>query len=251
MEPAKYASELERLATELALKTRQIREAKASGRDEAGRGSRSAIVAAGGAAAARRCSPRVGRNRRPQLQDSRSQGNTPYDGRFVFVRLRYDTGFGGGLRPARRAVVARLPGRRGALQQDPRRDDVPARPRPTARTSSRSTIRSCSTTRSPTWRSPGFWALTRHAGGQLPAVPAEGRVRDLRRLPRLRLEQPAGPDAPRAAEAHWIQLDGKSPVFHSFFEIDHPETLKIPSIYDQSLVPSYWGLFEDNDPRSG
>jgi hypothetical protein len=28
MEPAKYASELERLATELALKTRQIREAE-------------------------------------------------------------------------------------------------------------------------------------------------------------------------------------------------------------------------------
>ena len=25
-------------------------------------------------------------------------------------------------------------------------------------------------------------------------------------------------------EAHWIQLDGKSPVFHSFFEIDHPES---------------------------
>ena len=42
---------------------------------------------------------------------------------------------------------------------------------------------------------------------------------------------------------------GKSQVFHSFFEIDHPETLKPPSIYDQSLVASYWGLFEDNDPN--
>ncbi len=35
-----------------------------------------------------------GRNRRPQL-DVEVQGNTPYDGRFVFVRLRYSTGFGG------------------------------------------------------------------------------------------------------------------------------------------------------------
>ena len=40
-------------------------------------------------------------------------------------------------------------------------------------------------------------------------------------------------------------------MFHSFFEIDHPEGLAIPSMYDQNLVPSYWGLFEDNDPRSG
>jgi hypothetical protein len=50
-------------------------------------------------------------------------------------------------------------------------------------------------------------------------------------------------------EARWVQLDGTSAVFHSFFEIDHPETLAIPSIYDQSLIPSYWGLFEDNDPK--
>ena len=49
-------------------------------------------------------------------------------------------------------------------------------------------------------------------------------------------------------DARWIQLDGRSTVFHSFFEIDHPESLAVPSIYDQSLVPSYWGLYEDNDP---
>src|SRR4029079_10675177 len=36
-----------------------------------------------------------GRNRRPQL-DVQIQGNTPYDGRFTFVRLRYGTNFFGG-----------------------------------------------------------------------------------------------------------------------------------------------------------
>jgi hypothetical protein len=36
---------------------------------------------------------RGGRNRRPQL-DVAVEGNTPYDGRFVFVRLKYATGFG-------------------------------------------------------------------------------------------------------------------------------------------------------------
>ena len=36
---------------------------------------------------------RGGRNRRPQL-DVEVQGNTPYDGRFTFVRLRYGTPIG-------------------------------------------------------------------------------------------------------------------------------------------------------------
>jgi hypothetical protein len=38
---------------------------------------------------------RGGRNRRQQL-DVEVQGNTPYDGRFVFVRLRYGTPIGYG-----------------------------------------------------------------------------------------------------------------------------------------------------------
>ena len=46
------------------------------------------VCIAGGVAFAQR-----GRNRRPQL-DVEVQGNTPYDGRFVFVRLKYDAGFG-------------------------------------------------------------------------------------------------------------------------------------------------------------
>jgi hypothetical protein len=50
-------------------------------------------------------------------------------------------------------------------------------------------------------------------------------------------------------EANWVQLDGTALVFHSFFEIDHPETLAPPPIYGGQFVPSYWGLFENNDPR--
>ena len=48
-------------------------------------------------------------------------------------------------------------------------------------------------------------------------------------------------------EANWFELDGTSKVFHSFFEIDHPETLAAP--YNRELTPSYWGLFEQNDPN--
>jgi hypothetical protein len=47
-------------------------------------------------------------------------------------------------------------------------------------------------------------------------------------------------------EGTWMQLDGTSKVFHSFFEIDHPENLAAPY---GNLPPTYWGLFENNDPN--
>ena len=36
-------------------------------------------------------------------------------------------------------------------------------------------------------------------------------------------------------EARWLQLDGDGKVFHSFFEIPHPETLAPPAIYGGQL----------------
>ena len=130
MEPSKYTSELERLATDLALKTRaDSRGGRKARRDGAPRDSRSALVVLLIAtAAAAVFAQGFGRNRRsgPQYE---VQGNTPYDGRFVFVRLRYNSGFGGGgLRTARCAVVARLPGRRGPLLEDPRGDHAAEHP---------------------------------------------------------------------------------------------------------------------------
>jgi hypothetical protein len=47
------------------------------------------VCLAGGVALAQR----GGRSRRPQL-GVEVQGNTPYDGRFTFIRLKYATGFG-------------------------------------------------------------------------------------------------------------------------------------------------------------
>ena len=50
-------------------------------------------------------------------------------------------------------------------------------------------------------------------------------------------------------EARWIEIDdGTHPVWHSFFEIKDPMALAPPPIYDQSMVLTYWGIFEDNDP---
>ena len=46
-------------------------------------------------------------------------------------------------------------------------------------------------------------------------------------------------------EYRWIEVDGTATVFHSFFEIPHPLTLAAPY---GGLPPSYWGIFEKNDP---
>jgi hypothetical protein len=50
-------------------------------------------------------------------------------------------------------------------------------------------------------------------------------------------------------EARWIEIDdGRHPIWHSFFEINNPKALAPPPIYDQSMILTYWGIFENNDP---
>lgn len=46
-------------------------------------------------------------------------------------------------------------------------------------------------------------------------------------------------------ELRWIELDGRHPLFHVFFEIPNLAVLAAPY---GGLPPSYWGLFEGNDP---
>ncbi len=45
-------------------------------------------------------------------------------------------------------------------------------------------------------------------------------------------------------EGQWVQLDSTHPVFHSFFEINDLEYLT-----SYNGMPTYWGMFEDNDQR--
>jgi hypothetical protein len=49
---------------------------------------------------------------------------------------------------------------------------------------------------------------------------------------------------------HWIQLKGDEPVFDSFFKIDMKATVVWPSESAYGTEPpTYWGLFQDNDPK--
>ena len=186
-----------------------------------------------------------GRNRRPQLNIA-VEGNTPYDGRWVFVRLRYDTGFGGGF------------GRRGA----PWSHDYPDGEVHFSKILDELTFLHVRTNGSNIlslddpelfnypiayMAEPGFWAVTDTQAANFRSYLLKGGFAifdDFRGYDWNNLQDQMRVVLP---ELHWIQVDPKSPVFHSFYEIDHPEELKVPSIYDQSLVPSYWGLFENND----
>ena len=187
-----------------------------------------------------------GRNRRPQLNIA-VEGNTPYDGRWVFVRLRYDSGFGGGF------------GRRGA----PWSHDYPDGEVHFSKILDELTFLHVRTNGSNIisldepelfnypiayMAEPGFWAVTDTQAANFRSYLLKGGFAifdDFRGYDWNNLQDQMRRVLP---DAHWIELDGKSAVFHSFFEIDHPEELKVPSIYDQSLVPSYWGIFENNDP---
>ena len=190
---------------------------------------------------------RGGRSRRPQL-DVEVQGNTPYDGRFVFIRLKYITGFGrwgnwigdGGLPWSHdypegevhfskilqelTNLNIRTDGSNILALDDPELFNYPVA----------------------YMAEPGFWGVTEKEATALRAYLLKGGF--------LIFDDFRGPhwDNLQAQmkvvlpEANWIPLDGTAKIFHSFFEIDHPEDLPAPY---GNLTPSYWGLFENNDPN--
>ena len=187
-----------------------------------------------------------GRSRRPQL-DVQVQGNTPYDGRFTFVRLRYNAGIGrfgnwlgnGGIPwshdyPEGEVHFAKILEDVSFLRC---RDDG-------------SNIISLSDPELFNYpvaymAEPGFWAVTPEEATAFRAYLLKGGFvifDDFRGWDWDNLQQQMRTVLP---EARWIQLDGTSKVFHSFFEIDNPETLAPPYGGEPA---SYWGLFEHNDP---
>lgn len=200
------------------------------------------IALAGGAALAQR-----GRLRRPQL-DVEVQGNTPYDGRFVFVRLRYSAAFGrwgnwigdGGVPWSHdypdgevhfskileelTLLNVRTDGSNILSVDDPELLNYPVA----------------------YMAEPGHWGVTPPEAAALRLYLLKGgflifddfRGRDWDNLQeQMRVVLPG---------ARWTPLDGTARIFHAFFEIPHPEDLETPY---GGLPASYWGLYENNDPR--
>jgi len=184
------------------------------------------------------------RDRAPVMQTT---GNMPYDGRFVFVRLRYNSGFGGGFgRRSREAPWAhdyptadvhmmkilneltllrpRVDGSNVLSLEDPELCNYPIA----------------------YMSEPGFWTMDdNEAKGFRNYLVKGGFVifDDFRGYGHWdNLEQQMRRVLP---EGQFIQIDATHPIFHSFFEID---TLDLLTSYGGE-TPTYFGIFEGNDPK--
>ena len=184
------------------------------------------------------------------------QGNTPYDGRFVFIRLRYNTGFGGRSRGGPQwshdyprgevhfakilkeitYVQPRIDGSNILSLDDPELFNYPIA----------------------YMAEPGFWTLTDKETESFRAYLKKGGFvifDDFRESEYgngdvghwTNLQDQMRRVLP---EARWIEIDkGSEPVWHSFFEIPNPMALTPhPTYAGRNLHPSYWGIFEDNNP---
>jgi hypothetical protein len=190
-----------------------------------------------------------GRSRRPDL-GVQVQGNTPYDGRFVFVRLRYSAAFG----------------RWGNWIGDggvPWSHDYPEGEVHFSKILEELTLLNIRTDGSNIlglddpelfnypvayMAEPGHWGVTPAEASSFRQYLLKGGFvifDDFRGADWDNLQEQMRVVLP---EARWMPLDGTARVFHAFFEIPHPETLAPPAIYGGRFVPSYWGLYADNDP---
>ena len=186
------------------------------------------------------------RGRQPEPY-TETTGNQPYDGRFVFVRLRYQMGsFGGGFgfRRGRElpwahdyptadihlmkimqeltSLEPRIDGSNVLSLDDPELFNYPAA----------------------YMSEPGFWDPT--------DAEVEGLRNYLKKGGFLIFDDFRGYDwenvetqMRRVLPDHrFMQLDASHPIFHSFFEIDSLEFLT-----SYNGQPTYYALFEGNDPK--
>ena len=189
-----------------------------------------------------------GRNQRQLPADATVQGNTPYDGRWVFVRLRY-AGYDGGLFGRRRGggppwshdyptgevhftkilneitlLRPRTDGSNIVSLEDPELFNYPI-------------AYMCE---------PGFWSVSDGEAKAFRDYLLKGGFAifdDFRGGDWDNLQEQMRHVLP---DARWQELDGTAAVFHSFFEIDQPLELAPPY---GGLPPSYWGIYENNDPK--
>ncbi len=177
--------------------------------------------------------------------------NPPYDGRFTFARLRYEMGIGGG---------SFFGGRGRGGGEPPWAHDYPRGERNFTKILSELTAARTRTQESVVlsisdpelakypvsyMSEPGFWQVTEADARALRAYLLKGGFiifDDFRGRDWYNLEEQMRRVLP---EHRWQRLDGTHPIFDSFYRIPDPESLI--SYGDQ--LPTYWALFEENDPR--
>lgn len=171
------------------------------------------------------------------------EGNIPYDGRFTFVRLRYQGFFGrrGGSAwshdyPRGERHFMRIVNEVSLVRPHMDESNVMALDDPELMKFPIAYM-----------AEPGYWAMTEAELAGLTAYIAKGGF--------LIFDDFRGPNewynlelqmARVFPQARWVDMPMDHPIFHSFFDIDSLDI--IPQYYD-SGTPMLRGLFEDNDPK--
>jgi hypothetical protein len=200
------------------------------------------VVAIGAAVYAQGRGQSLGRPQLPQ-----AQGNVEYDGRPTFARIRYSSGYGG-------------------FGGFGRRDAPWAHDYPTADLNLMHILRDLTLTPARVDGSNIFALddpeLSRHPIAYMAEpgywVPSDAEAAGLRNYLLkggfIIFDDFRGPDWYNLVDQmrrvlpdhHFVELDITSPVFHTFFDLKALDILEPPYGYG---MPSYFGIFEDNDPR--
>jgi hypothetical protein len=181
------------------------------------------------------------------------QGSTPYDGRFVFVRLRYSYGFGGFGR-SRGGPPWSHDYPRGEVHFTKILNEI-SYVRPRLDGSNILGLDDPELFKFPIayMAEPGFWTLTDREAENFRAYLKKGGfvIFDDFREPEGHWDNLQQQFRRVMPDARWIEIDdGSHPVWHSFFEIPNPKALEAhPTYAGMGLHPTYWGVFEDNDPK--
>jgi len=178
--------------------------------------------------------------------------NTEYDGRLVFLRVRFETGSGGGFGGGF--------GRRGSRGEPPWAHDYPTADVHMMKILNELTLSAPRIDGSNVlslddpalfdypiayMSEPGYWTMSdAEARGLREYLQKGGFIifDDFRDAHWYNLEEQMKRVMP---DGRWIQLDASHRIFHSFFEIDSLDLLTSYGGY----APTYFGMFENNDTK--
>ena len=148
----------------------------------------------------------------------------PYDGRFTFTRVRYNSGM---FRLHRQRLEPRLSASRPQPAAHLEGSDGDSRPNTEA--TQILDLEDPEIFMNPIlymWE-PGYWQIRRRGSEEPARLPGQGRPHHLRRLRRPAVGQLRPPVQEAMPDAEWVKLDISHPVYHSFFDmtgvyIPHP-----------------------------